>query len=196
MATLINLLPDLRQEKMRNKQRRRLAKLVASGVAGACMAILVVLFLITLGQNVRVSQLSSQIQVNQANLDNVKDLQKVVTVQQHLNSLETLYRQRIYLSKFYGVLSQLEPKEIGLQTLNLDQNNLLTVNGLARNYGSITKFVKALEASNISLGFGADSKNQPNFKDLQLTSVAADASNQVNFAITATMSTEVTSGNK
>jgi Tfp pilus assembly protein PilN len=196
MAVLINLLPDLRQEKLRNKQLSRLAKLIAGGIVGVCLALVGSMYLITLGQNVKSAQLSSQITQKRDKINSVADLQKILTVQQHLESLDALYKQKTYVSKFYQLLSSLEPKEVSIRSLNLDQQRSLTLNASARNYLSVAKFMKALEASNLSLGFGAKPTNAPYFSGIKVNAVTADSANQVSFSLTATISPEVTSGPK
>ncbi len=196
MTTLINLLPDIRQDKARNNQRRRMAKLAAFAVSGVSLGLVLILFLITLGQKYRINSLSEDIKSNQAAIDEINDLQQILTTQRQLSSLAELYQQRVLITRLYGVLSGLQPREIGLQSLSLDAQNTLTMTAQARNFGSVTRFVKALQASNVSIGSGANINSRPHFSNIKLATVTSDTNNLVSFSVTATMSPEVTNANK
>lgn len=196
MATLINLLPDIRLAKLAFKRRKRLATIIASTVSGVGVVVVVVLFFITQGQQIKINALSGEIKQSQSQVSSTPDLAKILTVQQHLNSLNGLYAQKIYLSNLYSVLSSLTPGDVAMLSLELDPQNNLKMAAQARSYGAAAKFVKAVEASNVSLGFGAGANKMPYFGNIKLTTVAADATNanKVNFTFTATMSSEVTRG--
>ncbi|HSX48143.1 MAG TPA: hypothetical protein VLF41_01395 [Candidatus Nanoarchaeia archaeon] len=196
MATAINLLPDVRQEKVRAKRRRQTAAALATVITCIALGLVLILFLITQGQKIRIAQLQADINDSQAKITADKDLVKIVTTQQHLKSLPDLYRQRTFMTKFYTVLGTVSPKDYDLETITVDDQNTIKFTGKAKNYYTVTKFAKALEGSNLTLGLGADVGNQPYFTDIKLDTATADASGKVSFTLSTTMSKEVTSGNK
>jgi len=195
MATArINLLPDIRQAKARAKQRRQTAAAVATILTSLSLGIVVVLFLVVQGQRLRIAQLSSQISSRQAQIDSDPDLKKIVTVQEHLKSIPALYAQRVYMTKFFAVLTATDPKDLAITQLAIDPTGVIQIQGTAKSYYSVSKFAEALEEYNVSLGPNASSGNQPFFTNVQIGQTSSDQN--VSFTLSATMSPEVTSGGK
>lgn len=196
MATAINLLPDVRQEKVKAKHRRQTAAALATVITSIAVGLVIILFLITQGQKIRISQLQASINDSQSKITGDKDAVKIVTAQQHLASLPDLYRQRVFMSKFFTVLGTVSPKDYDLETLTVDATNTIKFTGKARNYYTVAKFAKALEADNVTIGPSPNVSNSPNFTDIKLDTTSAGNDGKVSFTLTTTMSKEVTSGNK
>jgi Tfp pilus assembly protein PilN len=195
MSVAINLLPDIRQAKLRDQRRRRLALSIGTLVCVACVGGLALLFLTTQAQKLRIGQLTRQIQTGQATISQTENLSEMLTLQRNLASLPKLYTQRVLMTRLFTVLSGISPKELGLTSLDMETVNTLRLGGTARSYATVTKLVRALEASNVTLGEGSSQNNQPHFSDIVITSVAAENDGKVTFTMNLTFSGGLTSGN-
>jgi Tfp pilus assembly protein PilN len=196
MTPQINLLPEVRQLKLKAKRQRRIVTAVSAITVGTSVLVVIVLVLVSQGQKVRIRQLTNDIQSSQSEISGTPDLAKMLTTQQNLKSLPGLYQQRILMTRFYDLLSRVSPRDMALESLAIDGQNVLKVEGRARNYALASKFAKALEASNLTFGEGADEENAPHFSEVSLGTVAADDSGRVVFTLSAKLATEVVSVNR
>ncbi|HSH31161.1 MAG TPA: PilN domain-containing protein [Candidatus Saccharimonadales bacterium] len=193
MTAKINLLPDIRQAKVRSQQQRRLAAGIGTLVCALAIGAVVVLALVLGAQKLRLGVLQNSINASQEQLAAVTDLKEMLTVQQHLAALPGLYNQRAYLTRFFDTLQAVSPTQFAVSSVEVDSQNNLEFNGSAQSYNLVSKFAQALEASNLTLGPGATLTNQPYFTNIAITSVSLDSENKVGFSLTATMAPAVIS---
>lgn len=195
MSVAVNLLPDTRQVKMRANQRRRLFIGIAAATWITCCAVLVALVLVSASQKIVIANTTKDISAKKLQLEGISGLSDALTAQQHLASLSNLYGQRVYMSKFLDVYMHSAPSDLTLASLNLDESNQLTVTGNAKSYASVAKLARALEDQNVSLGANAAPTNTPYFSDVSIQT-ASRTTDKVNFSLSATASSGVTSGTK
>jgi Tfp pilus assembly protein PilN len=191
MNILINLLPDTRQIKLKERRRRQLMTGIALVVWAVCGGALVLLGLYTASQKILISNNTKQIADKETRLKDTTGLIDALTAQQHLTSLTGLYSQRVYLTKFLQVYSESNPAEVSLTSMSVDASNALTVNGTATTYLAVAKLARALEAQNVTLGQNAGPDNQPYFSDVSIQSVSR-SNNSVSFTLNTVVSTGVT----
>lgn len=194
MSIMINLLPDLRQAKLRERRRKQLASGISVLVWAICGGVVILLSIYVAGQKVAINVLSSGIKDKENKLQSISGLTDALTAQEHLDSLNSLYSKRVYMTKFFDAYTQADPANAVLNSLTVDQSNLLTVSGEAKTYADVAKLDRALEASNTQVGQDAKPSNEPYFSNVNITSVAADAKG-VQYTITAQMAPGVTEGN-
>jgi Tfp pilus assembly protein PilN len=190
MTAKLNLAPEVYQANRQAKRRKQLAStaLITVGViAGGFVGVLLIVFA---GQRAYEAKLSSDIKDRQSRVEAYSDLPKAATLAQHLDSLTSLYKQRVQITKFFDVLQQVTPQGMVVTSVGLDESNVLTVSGSAGNYGTVTKFVKALEAQS------SGSSKESVFSDVQLSAVSRSVSAGASFQLTTKMASEVVSGNK
>ena len=186
MSIIINLLPDLRQAKLRERRRRQLVSGISVLVWAVCIGVVALLSVILAGQEVAKNVLTSNIKDKESKLQNISGLTDALTAQQHLDSLKGLYGKRVYMTKFFDAYQQADPANDVLNSLQLDESNLLTISGVAKSYADVAKLDRALEASNVRVGLDAKSGNEPYFTDVTITNVSED--NQgVSYTMTATV---------
>jgi len=198
MTPKINLAPDRHQAKVKAKRSRQLILAISFLVTATSVGIMVALFLVAQGQNLAIRLTQNAINDDKTQINQYKQqgLQDAVTTQRHLDSLPVLYSQRVYLSKFFDVLISVSPQGFGVSRINIDSQNVIKFNGRAKSYTLAAKFAKALEASNVTIGSGAAAANTPYFSNIDLSGVSAASDGSVDFSVTATMSKEVTNGQK
>jgi Tfp pilus assembly protein PilN len=193
MSILINLLPDVRQAKLQERHRRQLATGLSITAWVICASLVVVMILYVAGQKVVINSLTSNISNKESQLQAIPDLTDALTAEQHLASLSSLYNQRVYMSKFFQAYEAASPTNVTLNSMNIDDQNNLTINGTSNTYASVAKLARALEDSNVTLGAGASTSNTPYFSDVNITSVGS-ASGGIGFTISAVLGTGVVSG--
>jgi Tfp pilus assembly protein PilN len=192
MSVMLNLLPDVRQAKLRERRRRQLASGIAVLVWIICGTVIVLLTVIVTGQKVAVGVLTGQIASKTKQLQAVDGLPDALTAQQHLAALPGLYGQRVYMSKFFDAYQQADPTTITIGSMTIDSTNALVVTGTAKTFADVAKLDRAMEASNVKVGRDSAAGNSAYFTAVEIKSVG-NGSTGVTFTINATLSTDVTS---
>lgn len=196
MSLLINLLPDLRQAKLRDKRRRQLASGVAVLVWSVCGGVIVLMLIVWGGQKAIIATTSSSISKKVTELKAIPNLTEALTAQEHLAALSGLYDKRVYLSKFFTAYEGANPTDVALSTLKLDESNVLKISGSAKSYAAIAKLARALEQSNQIVGSDGLISGQPYFTDVLIGGASAESSGTIGFSIELVVGTGVlTNGN-
>jgi len=194
MPILINLLPDVRQAKLRESRRRQLVTGVSIMVWVICGSAVLLMSLYAGGQKVIINNYTHDISVQEAQLENVPGIVAAYTAQQHLAALPQLYSQRVYMTRFLQAYTEADPTTIALTALSLDASGALIVQGNSDTYASVAKLARALTASNVTVGTGAQSANVPYFSNVSIvTAGSGNGSKGVNFTINATVASGATS---
>jgi hypothetical protein len=183
VSVLVNLLPDVRQAKLREHRRRQLVSGVSILVWIVSGSVVALLTLYTVGQKAVIYTTTNDIQKNETNLKNISQLPAALTASAQAAALPSLYSQRTFMSKFFAVYEQASPTDITLNAMTTDNQNNLTISGSGPSYAEIAKLARALAASNVNVGTGAATGNTPYFNTVNITSVS-ETGNQVDFTIT------------
>ncbi len=191
MATAINLLPDVKQKKNTAKRRRQSVSAITFIAIIACVGVIVMVLIFKAGQRLRINQLQHQIDDKKQQVQSQTELPKALTVQAHLAALPGLYEKRVLMTKLFEALQNFSLRDISVGTADVDSSNVLKIAGTARTYTTVTKFARALEAANVTIGSGANATNQPYFSDIQI-SHATNSDNKVDFDLTTKVSQGVT----
>lgn len=192
----VNLAPEVHQTNQKNKQRKKLASTIATGIGITCGIIVGGLVLLVGAQKVTIAAQNNEIKKRQNAIAQIDNLKRAVTIQEHLKSWDEINSQKVYLSRFFDVLQEFAPQGISISNLELTEDNLLTVTVTAKGYPLATKFAKALESANVQIGKNASESSQPYFSDVDLTAVADNGDGLVSFKLTTQMSGQVVqSGN-
>jgi hypothetical protein len=191
MSIVVNLLPDVRQAKLREHRRRQLASGIAVMIWVVCGVTLILMLVIITGQKVAINLATKDIQDKTGQLKQVTGLTDALTAQQHMAALPGLYGQRVYMTKFFDAYQQADPRTITVNSMAVDSTNVLSVVGTSGTMADIAKLDRALEASNVKVGTTAAPTNSPYFTNVTITSDSRGG-NKINFSIKATLSGGVT----
>lgn len=191
MGIVINLLPDLRQAKLREQRRRQFAVGIAISVWVVCVASILLMFLYSAGQKLSITIHDKNIAATTDKLNQVTGLTDALTAQQHLNSLGTLYSNRVLFTQFFDAYQASSPADIALDTLKVDADNLLVVDGTAKSFAAIAKLQRALEQSHVTVGPSAAASNSPYFSAVNIKSAVNTNGKGIVFNINAKVSPEV-----
>lgn len=194
MSIAINLLPDIRQQRILEARRRRMVLSVSVIVWVACGVVVLLLFLLSTGQKVAIDDASKKIASKEAEIESTSDLIDALTAQQHIASLPAVIDRKILLSKFFTAYSEVNPKAVALDSLSVTDINVLNIAGTATSYGDVAKLARSLEGSNVVVGTGALATNSPYFTGVSIDSASANDQGKRSFVIKANISTEVLSG--
>lgn len=157
----INLIPDVKRELLRAQRTRALVifvSIITSIVAaGLVVALLLYIFAV---QNVRGYFLDEQISDKGTQLSEVKDLSKMLTIQNQLGKIPSLNDQKVMASRTFDALSAIippSPNGVGISQLTLDTAmKTIRLEGQTRGYDSMEVFKKTLESTIIMYSMRGD----------------------------------------
>ena len=142
-----NLLPDVKLEfiKARRTQRRVLTAAVAT--AAVSIGILVLLFTaVNVLQKKHLRDLNGDIQSYSNQLSEVKDLGKILTVQNQLGSLTGLHDQKPVTSRLYSFIGNLTPATATISRIEADFDaHTLVISGSTDSLSTVNKFADTLK---------------------------------------------------
>lgn len=178
-----NLLPDLKLEYIRTQRSKRniytiaIIVLIASGV-------LIVLLYGSLGvQKGRIAIADNKIEENSKKLADVKELEKVLTVQNQLDTLKELHAKKIAASRLFTYLPQVTPTNASIGQLTVDYSaNTLEISGTADSLTTVNKFADTLKLSKFTVS--GEEGEQPAFKSVVLKNIGSEGNGAASYAIT------------
>ncbi len=154
-----NLLPDVKLEYIRAEQTKRLVMVISILITAVSLLIMVALCLVVLVfQKKYMNDLSTDIKTYSRNLSNTGDINKILTVQNQLNSLTTLHQSKPDTTRLLPFLEQMTPSDISISTLNIDfEQQTIDINGSTKTdstnpVASVNKFVDTIKFTNYVSG--------------------------------------------
>ncbi len=148
-----NLLPDVKIEYIKAKRFKRLVTLISMIVSGSVIAIVVVLAVVAYGvQGAQIRSLNSDIQKSQSEIaaQNEKvSIDKILTVQNQLNSLDALHAQKPILSRVFDYMTKVVPVRapISRLTVTTDSDHTIEIKGTTDTVESVNVFADTLKFS-------------------------------------------------
>lgn len=148
-----NLLPDVKQEFIKARYRKRLIAFVAIVAAGAAMIIVTILFLyVRVAQKNHMEALSKDITSSLNTLKKTPDLDKILTIQNQLSSLPELHDKKIVSSRLVDYLSQLTPSQATISDALIDFDaSTMSIKGNADTLSTVNKFADTLKFTDYKL---------------------------------------------
>lgn len=166
-----NLLPDVKLEYIRSTRLKRTVVMVSMMVSGAALAVLVILFMgVVVFQKNHLGNLSEDITKKSDQLRKTPDLNKVLTVQSQLTSLNDLHDTKGITSRLPDFITKVTPTAASISSVTISiKTNTLSVTGGADALSTVNTFVDTLKFTNYKLASNpAEAKKA--FKDVVLTS--------------------------
>jgi Tfp pilus assembly protein PilN len=144
-----NLLPDVKLEYVKAQRSKHLLTVISTLVSIAAVALLIVSIVsVDVVQKKSLSDLNSDIKRYSTQLKSVKDLDKILTVQDQLGTLTTLHDQKPVASRMFAYISQVVPQQVDLDKLTLDYTaGTLTFGGTAPTIDAVSTFTDTLKAT-------------------------------------------------
>ncbi len=170
-----NLLPDVKQEFIKARRLRRTVSLATAVSASVAIVILLILFGIVNGaQKKYISDLNKDIAKYSDQLKTVQDLDKILTIQNQLNSLTGLHDKKPVATRLFGYMSSLTPARAGIDVLTVDfATNTISIEGTADSLNTVNQFADSLKFTDYKMIDGSNSARA--FSGVVLQSFTRDA---------------------
>lgn len=168
--TQLNLLPDVKLEYLRSTRQKRLVIGVSLLVAAGSLAVVLILAgVVYVVQRKSINDLNSDIATYNKQLKDTPDLDKVLTVQNQLNSLPGLHDQKPVVSRLFGYLTQLTPTAASISQYDIDYaQNLMTIAGSAKSLDVANTFIDTLKFTEFKQGASSD-QQKPAFSNVVMS---------------------------
>ncbi len=171
-----NLLPDIKIQYLKARRQKRLVLLVSVVVSVASLTVLAVLITtVFVVQKKSVGDLSKDIAVASEELQDTKDLTKMLTVQNQLKALPQLHEGKPVVNRLFGYITQSTPTAASISRLNADfALQTLTMSGSADTLETVNTFVDTLKFTTYHTE--RDKKTEKTaFSNVVLTAFARDS---------------------
>lgn len=185
-----NLLPDVKLEFIRARRIKRLMTLASMLLIAVSLAVFVVLIAYVHGvQKKSLGDLNSDISKYSTQLKNVKDLDKILTVQNQLSTLTGLHDDKPVAARLFPYLTQLTPQKAALSELKVDFTaNTMEITGEAPALDVVNTYTDTLKATKFTIKGSDDS--QKAFSDVVLANFGRDDKGAT-FTITLTFKPDI-----
>jgi hypothetical protein len=171
--TQFNLLPDVKLQYVKANRLKRMVLLIAVAVSAVSLFVFVLCALtVYVVQAKTLRDLDHDITANTKTLKSVPDLDKILTVQNQLNTLTGLHDNKVVSSRLFSYLSQLTPDGDTISTIDVDYLlNTITLSGDSTGLDRVNVFVDTLKATQYKVD-GATGTLPPAFSQVVLSSYA------------------------
>jgi Tfp pilus assembly protein PilN len=142
-----NLLPDIKIQYLKARRQKHLVMLGSTVVIIASVAVMAILISIVFGlQKKNLADLNRDITAKSTELKNTKNLNRMLTVQNQLNSLPDLHDNKPVASRMFSYVTQLTPTDASISRLETDfEKNTISLTGQAKSLGTVNTFTDALK---------------------------------------------------
>ena len=180
-----NLLPDVKLEYVRTQRTKHFLTLVSFAVSAFCIAImLIAIVAVDVVQKKSLHDENNDIAKYSVQLKRIPNLNKILTVQNQLNTLTSLHEKKPVTSRLFTYITQVTPSQATLNNLALDYStNTLTVGGAAPSLDVVSTYTDTLKATTYSVAGGVSGTHA--FSNVVLSSFGRDQ-NGATFTITFT----------
>ncbi len=142
-----NLLPSVKREYVSTRRNKRITLMVAVIVAGTALAIMIMLFIgVQLVQKNYSSDLSADIKSQTNKLKETPEIDKVLTIQNQLNSVTGLHDEKPVATRLLDFIKQLTPAKVSIANLNIDfAAETISITGSADTISTVNTFVDTIK---------------------------------------------------
>lgn len=180
-----NLLPDVKLEFIKANYLKRVIMIVAAISSVACLVIFFALFSYVKGaQKNHLSELDKDITKELTTLRENPDLDKILTVQNQLNSLSGLHDKKVVGSRLYDYFILLTPVKTTISDFDVKfAENTIQIEGNADALSTVNKFIDQMKFTTYELADGDPatlldqdpSNDKPNTKGSAFSNVVLDS---------------------
>lgn len=149
-----NLLPDVKQEYLKAKRSRQLVTFISVIVSAAALAILVLLLIsVKIVQQKSLSDADDDIKAYSTQLKAIPNIDRILTVQNQLNSLKGLHDDKAVSSRLFGYLAQLTPSTVSISDMTTDFTaSTMTITGQASALDQVNVYADTLKETTFTTG--------------------------------------------
>lgn len=142
-----NLLPDVKLEYIRAKRIKRTVMLIAGAVTAASVGVFILLFFtVNVLQKQHLKNLSKDIDRDSKVLQETKDLDKILTIQNQLSKLTELHDQKVYTGRLKEYITQVTPLNVSFSEVEVKlTDGTMRFKGSADTLRTVNQFVDTLK---------------------------------------------------
>jgi type VI protein secretion system component Hcp len=153
----LNLLPDVKLEYIKAQRQRRLIFTVSAIASIVAIGILLALLAVGGLQKKYLGDLNDDIAAASSKLKGKPEIDKILTVQNQLNSLTALHDAKPAASRLFTYLNQVTPAEVSIGDFKVDfVEQTATITGTTTTLGSVNKYIDTLKFTTYRTGQGND----------------------------------------
>lgn len=169
----LNLLPDVKMEYIKAQRTRNMVLSSAIIIALGSVALLVLLLIVGGLQKKHINDLSKDIKSNTANLQKKQDINKILTVQNQLQSLTALHKAKPSAANLFSYLNSATPVQSSISGFKIDfAQQTMEITGTADSLSSVNKHIDTLKFIRFAEEDNNDDKGQPAFSNVVMSSFA------------------------
>jgi Tfp pilus assembly protein PilN len=144
-----NLLPDVKLQFIKARRTKRTMEFISVIVIAAALLVLGIMMVsVNVVQKKSLHDLDGDIRRYSSQLKAIPDLDKILTVQNQLNTLPELHSQKAVASRLFTYLSQLTPAQATISKLDIDFTQYtLTISGEAPALDVVNTYTDTLKAT-------------------------------------------------
>ena len=185
-----NLLPDVKLEFVKARRLKHTVMVVAMVTTAIAVGVCIIAFFIAnIVQKQQLRSLDVSIKEKSAEIASIKDIDKILTVQNQLNTLTGLHDRKHAPTRVFGYLSQLTPADTSLNKFSADFTaNTATVSGTASSLNLVRSYADTLKRTQFQVE-GGDKKTKA-FSNVVLSTFSRDdksATFQITFSFDPTI---------
>lgn len=149
-----NLLPDVKLEYIKAKKTKRLVMVIASIVTFAAISVFALLFIsVNVVNKNQLNKLSKNITDKSKEVTQIPDVNKMLTVQNQLNSLSALHKEKPVTTRLPVFVQQLTPKDVNISELEADfTEKTMTIEGTSQTLEAVNRFIDTLKFTEFKVG--------------------------------------------
>lgn len=175
----LNLLPDIKLAYIKAERTRRLVMSISFLVAAVAVVILLLLLSVDGLQRKHLSDLNKDIKSESSKLQKEPQIDKILTVQNQLQSLTDLHAQEPAASKLFDYLNEVTPTSVSISDFMIDfTQQTATITGTSDNLAHVNQYVDTLKYTKYTTGNSGS--EQPAFSNIVLSSFSISSGTQDN----------------
>jgi hypothetical protein len=174
-----NLLPDVKLQYIKAQRLKRTVGVISFLVSGGLLVIFIILLLyVRVAQKQHINALTEDINASVATLQETPDLDKILTIQNQLNSLPGLHEEKTISSRLVDYLSKLTPAKATISSVEVSmEENTMVLQGNANALSTVNKFIDTVKFTKYKVNVDeADAEAKEAFSDVVLENFSVSTS--------------------
>lgn len=165
-----NLLPDIKMVGVKLQKTRKLVTSAAVLISAVSLALLLIMMLtVYVVQKKQLSDAGGDIASMSERLRSTENLDKILTIQNQLNTLTGLHKNKHATSRIFTYVPEVTPSNVNLGNLSIDlAASTIQIDGTADSQKTVNIFVDTLKFTTFTLG--SDSSAHSAFPSVVLSS--------------------------
>lgn len=150
----INLLPDVKATYVKAERTKKTVVSFTVILCAVAIGIVGMLGFVAYGaQGIALNQSQQDINKKVNELKSVEDLDKILTIQNQLDSIDTLHDSKPVTTKLFNYLQQTTPVGVRIDTISINfADNTVQVSGNAPNLEVVNKYVDTIKFTQLKKG--------------------------------------------